>query len=98
MVNKKIYAIGGTGQGWGEIPFAAVEEYDPVADEWVKKTAMPTPRCVFSTSVVDGKIYAIGGYLQGNITTAIVEEYDPGSVGVEAKGKLPTTWGEVKSD
>jgi len=37
---------------------------------------MPTPRCGLSTSVVDGKIYAIGGRAGGQFYST-VEEYDP---------------------
>jgi N-acetylneuraminic acid mutarotase len=44
--------------------------------EWMTKANMPTARSWFSTSVVNGKIYAIGGYLGGGLVTA-VEEYDP---------------------
>jgi RNA polymerase sigma factor (sigma-70 family) len=70
-------------------------------DTWTKKTDMPTARCVLSTSAVNGKIYAIGGL---DITfinqLSTVEEYDTGftgeNVSVEAKGKLPTKWGQMK--
>ena len=69
VVDGKIYAIGGIkihkrkiGPGWGyEIKrLATVEMYDPVTDTWTQKTDMPTARST-STSVMDGKIYAIGG-------------------------------------
>ncbi len=43
--------------------------------KWTTKADMPTPRSWFSTSVVDGKIYAIGGWNGGNTPT--LEEYDP---------------------
>jgi len=48
-------------------------------DTWAKKTNMPTARYDFSTSAVNGKIYAIGGgtsyYTKSGLKT--VEEYDP---------------------
>jgi N-acetylneuraminic acid mutarotase len=50
---------------------------------WVKKTPMPTWRYQFSTDVVDGKIYVIGGYEQfgdsGNTVSNAMEVYDPAS-------------------
>ncbi|MGB2809546.1 MAG: LamG-like jellyroll fold domain-containing protein, partial [Sedimentisphaerales bacterium] len=55
-----------------------VEEYDPATDTWTRKADMPTPRLHFSTSAVDGRIYAIGGMRTDSapgITT--LEEYDP---------------------
>ena len=36
-------------------------------DMWEEKTNMPTPRLGLATSVVNGKIYAIGGYPAANI-------------------------------
>jgi N-acetylneuraminic acid mutarotase len=44
--------------------------------EWTTKANMPTARSWFSTSAVNGKIYAIGGWLGGELISA-VEEYDP---------------------
>ncbi|MFC1713158.1 sigma-70 family RNA polymerase sigma factor [Candidatus Poribacteria bacterium] len=103
VVGGKIYAIGGTDAMWG---VSAVEVYDPVTDTWTKENDMPTARGMLSTSAVNGKIYAIGGGTGGGncapLKEGIVEEYDPGveSQGshVSAEEKLPTTWGEVKSD
>ncbi len=65
-----------------------------------------------STSVVDGKIYAIGGTLAmgGGSRLSTVEEYIPEELqpeeqpeeqpvsSVSPQGKLPTKWGWVKSD
>ncbi|UCC99485.1 MAG: hypothetical protein JSW66_06295 [Phycisphaerales bacterium] len=44
---------------------------------WTTKSDMPTARHVLSSSVVDGKIYAIGGSLGGSACITTVEEYDP---------------------
>ncbi|MBC8229460.1 hypothetical protein H8E77_07935 [bacterium] len=104
VVNRKIYVIGGTTTGF---PYSGVvstvEEYDPATDTWTKKANMPTVRCMLSTSAVDGKIYAIGGTTTGIswTYTSTVEEYDTGFVpevisNVNAKGKVSTTWGEIK--
>jgi len=93
-VGGKIYAIGG--MTWGT-RFPLVEEYNPSTDKWVKKADMPTDRIRLSSDVVDGKIYVTGGG-GGNGILSIVEEYDPGVMerGINFKGKLPTTWGDVK--
>jgi hypothetical protein len=55
-----------------------VEEYDPATDTWTRKADMPTARDSLSTSVVNGKIYAIGGAMSGDgVSLSIIEEYDP---------------------
>jgi len=62
-----------------------------VAETWTRKADMPTARFGLTTSVVDGKIYAIGGgqspygsYL------SIVEEYDPAKDIWTRKADMPT--------
>jgi N-acetylneuraminic acid mutarotase len=81
VVNGKIYAIGGRKgdeQGGNGIVIKTVEEYDPVKDNWIKKADMPTARCFLSTSVVEEKIYAIGGFsLYVGNALSTVEVYDP---------------------
>ncbi len=99
-VNGRIYAIGGFAP-WPD-GSVAVEEYDPVADKWTKKAALPVPRVGLSTTVVNGKIYAIGGGPSQFVPwSTTVLEYDPEfageAKGVEAKGKLPTLWGKLKT-
>jgi hypothetical protein len=90
VVNGKIYAIGGIIGGIDAgFPFTSiVEEYDPAADTWRKRTDMPTPRGVLSTSVVNGKIYAIGGF-NGTVLSS-VEEYDPTTDIWTKKADMPT--------
>ncbi len=60
----KIYVIGGTVGVTTNLVSeftGAVEVYDPTTDTWETKTPMPTPRADLHASVVDGKIYLIGG-------------------------------------
>jgi N-acetylneuraminic acid mutarotase len=78
VVGRKIYAIGGEKVIAGKIvPFPTIEEYDPATDKWTKKTDMPTARYGLSTSVVGGKIYAIGGFDKDARSLSTMEEYDP---------------------
>jgi hypothetical protein len=74
---------------------STVEEYDPATDRWTEKTDMPTARSWLSTSVVNRKIYAIGGCKNQNIL-AIVEVYDTGFA-FEGKDKLAASWGKLKN-
>jgi N-acetylneuraminic acid mutarotase len=60
----KIYVIGGTVGVTTDLVSeftGAVEVYDPATDTWETKTSMPTPRADLRASVVNGKIYLIGG-------------------------------------
>jgi len=58
--------------------------------EWVKKADMPTARFCLSTSVVNGKIYAIGGDSQNLADLKTVEEYDPTKDTWTKKTDMPT--------
>ncbi|MHC4594939.1 MAG: Kelch repeat-containing protein [Planctomycetota bacterium] len=84
-VNGKIYAIGGSpGYGQWYQGLSTVEEYDPATDTWTNKADMPTGRTYLSTSVVHGRIYAIG-------RARAVEEYDPATDTWTRKADMPTT-------
>ena len=94
VVNGKIYAIGGTGEG-GYLN--TNEEYDPATNTWTTKTPMPTPRSDFGIAVFQNKIYCIGGiiyfdwsgYGEG-ILCAFNEVYDPLTDTWENKTSMPT--------
>jgi N-acetylneuraminic acid mutarotase len=91
VVNGKIYAIGGAlGLTPLDTGLSAVEEYDPATNKWTIKADMPTARGGLATSVVNGKIYAIGGASNGQIFST-VEEYDPDTDTWTKKSDIPTT-------
>jgi DNA-binding protein HU-beta len=48
-----------------------------LADDWTEKADMPTARALLATSVVDGKLYAMGGWIPGGAIVPTVEIYDP---------------------
>jgi N-acetylneuraminic acid mutarotase len=81
VVDNKIYTIGGDSgnRTAGETLINVNVVYDPLTDTWETRTSMPTKRLGLSASVVDGKIYCIGGRI-GKPTYADVsttEVYDP---------------------
>jgi len=108
--NGKIYVIGGQkwkGKGgvivedWGFYP--TVAEYDPEKDTFEIKEDMPTAKSYLGASVVDGRIYAIGGWpggAGGDRDKNEVYTPDgwpfPARFSVSPHGKLATTWVEIK--
>jgi len=90
VVDGKIYVIGGTDNlyGWADY-WSTVEVYDPATDTWTKKADMPTGRARLSTSVVDGKIYAIGGSPHRDAEVSTVEVYDPATDTWTKKTDMP---------
>lgn len=70
----KLYAIGGYDQKANN---AQVEVYDPARNVWT--TAASPPRDHLAAAAVAGKIYAIGGRVNGDYSQnlALVEMYDP---------------------
>jgi RNA polymerase sigma factor (sigma-70 family) len=95
-VNGMIYIIGG--QDYNNI-LSSVEIYDPANDTWLKGINIPIERCSVSNyPVIDGKIYCIGG-INFNGCRSDVWEYTPEILQsiVSAQGKLPNTWGNIKS-
>lgn len=75
-VNGKVYVFGSE----------AHHEYDPGANTWTVKAAMPTPRTRCAAAAVNGKIYVIGG-VGGDFAN---EEFDPATNRWTARASLPT--------
>jgi N-acetylneuraminic acid mutarotase len=92
VVNGKIYAIGGAFV-WPVTLFSdyvqSVEEYDPQTDTWTTKSFLPSPRWGLSCSVVDDKIYVIGGCMD-DTGLSTVELYDPAANTWTTKTPMPT--------
>lgn len=67
-----IYAIGGLNSSGG----STVEVYDPFEDKWKLAESMSTTRSRVAVAVLQGKMYAIGGY-NGLERLAVVEVFEP---------------------
>ena len=70
VVDGKIYVMGGT--GWPQIPFhqgpflSSMEVYHPKTNQWREIGDMPAAKSSHTASVIDGKIYVVGGFFRGN--------------------------------
>ena len=67
-------AIGGLNGG---VYQSVVQEYDPVANSWASKAAMPSARAYLGVAAAYGRIFALGGLNNLGIVLDVVEEYDP---------------------
>ena len=89
VVNGEIYAMGGigwppnrdqSGRYLSSLYLSNVEVFNPKTNRWRERTEMSVPKAAHSTSVIDGKIYVIGGHLQEGTKSTIlltIEIYDP---------------------
>jgi N-acetylneuraminic acid mutarotase len=82
VINEKLYVIGGYQinviDGYRKpSEIKSVYEYNPVKDNWIKKTDMPSGRYRFSSIGLSNKIIVISGDTQSNGVLNLVEEYTP---------------------
>ena len=71
-----------------------------VADgDWKRKADMPTARGAFATSVVNGKVFAMGGHVNkfGDRSIATVEMYNPETDTWERRADMPTARANVST-
>jgi N-acetylneuraminic acid mutarotase len=80
VFDDKIYVIGGYEPRTAGYPgMTTVDVFDPATNTWTTAPDMPTGRLGPRTSVVDGKIYVLGGAAGWPTSAALatVEAYDP---------------------
>jgi hypothetical protein len=94
VYQDKIYCIGGgvtdfynASKGNWDIKLGVGfnQVYDPATDKWENRTSMPIPEINSKASVVNGKIYLLGGH--PNIT--LNEVYDPLADNWTSKSPMP---------
>jgi len=89
VYQNKIYCIGGCvgeTKEHGQTLTAVNEVYDPETNTWETKTAVPTAKIWATASVVEGKIYVIGGHPN----ETLCEVYDPETDAWTTKPPLST--------
>jgi hypothetical protein len=85
LVGDTIYLIGG---GWNN-PLNTNWAYEPIADRWSSKAGMPSERGAPGVCALNGKIYAIGGFV-GSTFLVKNEMYDPATDTWTEKAPMPT--------
>ena len=79
VLDGRLYAVGGSGGSDNdEASLSSVERYDPATNAWEAVAPMATAREGHAMAVLDGKLYAVGGYSffnDGHLSS--VERYDP---------------------
>jgi len=93
VVDDKIYTVGG-GLCFScqEVAVNTVYEYDPAADTWTSVAPMPTARLDLAVRVMNGLLYAVGGYGGDNLTGAL-EAYNPTTNTWATLAPMPTPRG-----
>jgi N-acetylneuraminic acid mutarotase len=82
----RIYVVGGSSTTSTPGALASVEVYSPATNTWTTAADLPTPTAdLVTVTGVDGRIYAIGGWLGGAIATVVA--YTPST----------NTWAPVKN-
>ena len=87
-LNNKIYVMGGFSTKYASSAMTSVEYFTPTPSggSWTSVANMNTARGLAAASVVNGKIYVMGGTDNNQTIVNSVEMYDPqdgnGSVGV----------------
>jgi N-acetylneuraminic acid mutarotase len=70
------------------MPIKPVSAASP--NTWVSKALMQVARSGLGVATVNGKIYAIGGFVVNGVVTGANEEYDPTTDTWESKASMPT--------
>jgi hypothetical protein len=102
VINGKVYIMGGL----NNLVSSKMQIYDLKTDTWTKGLDMPTARYSSAAVAHKNKIFVFGGatgadFANNQMPTPKVEEYDiyggnPPKA-INAKGKMPSTWGTLKA-
>ena len=97
-----IYAVGGI-VGLGQPSFSnALERYDPIADEWIRLSAMSTGRGNPGVAEANGRVIVVGGAggVPGPTATPLssAEEYDPQTDSWTPSEPLPVARGSLGAE
>ena len=91
VVGGRIYLLDGMGGDSNACQFPMnVQEYDPVDDEWERKSFPPSARAYVGGVTVNGKIYVIGGTDLNSNWLRHTYEYDPVSDEWTRRADMPT--------
>ena len=90
VIDGKAHVVGGVALGGKNTP--AHEVHDVASETWSRRAAVPTPRDHFVLAHADGRLFAIGGRIDGSYARnlAVTEIYDPLADRWTAGAPMPT--------
>jgi N-acetylneuraminic acid mutarotase len=92
VIDGKLYVTGGRAPGHEDDTgnnVASTEVYDPGTNGWTVLEDLPTPRSGGASTVLDGKLYVLGGQLPGNTVYKTVSRFDPATGHWETLADMP---------
>ncbi|KAI3375697.1 hypothetical protein L3Q82_004003 [Scortum barcoo] len=76
----------------------ACEVYDPVADSWTTFASLAVPHVGAASSVLEEKIYVLGGYCQDDYSeSGLVHRFNPSTQRWENMGRLPGAVTDIRA-
>ncbi|HEX7313413.1 MAG TPA: kelch repeat-containing protein, partial [Pyrinomonadaceae bacterium] len=93
VIGGKLYVAGGWNNDYSVSinPYKdMLEAYDPASNSWATLAPMPRARYNLAAGVIDGKLYAVGGYDPGVGYTNELAAYDPASNSWATLAPMPT--------
>lgn len=76
----------------------ACEVYDPGANAWTVVASLPVPHVGAASTVLEGKIYILGGYSQDDYTeTGLIHRFDPCTLRWQNMGTLPGAITDIRA-
>jgi len=90
-INNILYVAGGLGyRPTGPFLKYEVEAYNPATDTWTKKAGLPKARFGLAAGVVNGELYAVGGFHYDYPFLDWVDAYNPATNTWAARADMPT--------
>jgi N-acetylneuraminic acid mutarotase len=97
-LDGKIYVVGGVVLSVADREanvLTTVQALDPSTGEWQARASIPTPRTGFAVTVLDNKLYAVGGRDASRRKLSTVEAYDPATDTWTILASMPTPRDEL---
>jgi len=97
VIEGILYAVGGSHvlPASDHFYLDSVEAFDPSANTWTTRKPMLTARDGLAVGVVNGILYAVGGYNNQYRYIPTVEAYDPSTNTWSTRAPLPTSRAEL---
>lgn len=82
IIGDNIYILGGFSDFsnetcWTNVVQGGIDPANPTQITWTTKASLPVPNCVDAAATLNGKVYMLGGFENGETVTDSLWQYDP---------------------